>query len=128
MYFIVGLKHVSRRQLSSDVDQDALMFGSYFKIEPYTHITEHLLYHFIRIKNNLWNGEDGWESVERPQRFCDLCTRNILGDEFHYLLECYQKFYLRHMNTLKFKKMSSTENLQLFKQFSRFISIVLSYL
>ena len=52
--------HGASLTLSSDMDQDTLMFGSYSKIESYTHITEHLLYHFIHIKNNLWNGEDGW--------------------------------------------------------------------
>ena len=36
------------------------------------------------------------------------------------------KFYLRHVNILKFQKLMSTENLKLLKQLSRFISIVLS--
>ena len=48
---------------------------------------------------------------------------NLLGDEFHYLLECtyfteerkkyLPKFYLRHVNTLKFQKLMSTENMKL---------------
>ena len=60
----------------------------------------------------------------------------MLGDEFHYLLECtyfteerkkyLPKFYLLHVNILKFQKLMSTENLKLLKQLSRFISIVLS--
>ena len=37
-----------------------------------------------------------------------------------------QKFYLRHVNILKFQNLMSTENLKLLKQLSRFISIVLS--
>ena len=55
----------------------------------------------------------------------------MLGDEFHYLLECtyfteerkkyLPKFYLRHVNILKFQKLMSTENLKLLKQLSRFI-------
>ena len=36
------------------------------------------------------------------------------------------KFYLRHVNILKFQKLMSTENLKLLKQLSRFISVVLS--
>ena len=76
------------------------------------------------------------ENVDRLQRFCNLCTGNMLGDEFHYLLECtyftekrkkyLPKFYLRHVDILKFQKLMSTENLNLLKQLSRFISIVLS--
>ena len=57
----------------------------------------------------------------------------MLGDEFHYLLECtyfteerniYQiSIYDMLIYTLKFKKLMSTENLKLLKQLSRFISI-----
>ena len=74
-----------------------------------------------------------WDNVDRSQGFCNLCTGNLLGDEFHYLLECtyfteerkkyLPKFYLRHVNTLKFQKLMSTENLKLLKQLSRFMSI-----
>ena len=28
------------------------------------------------------------ENIERSQRFCTLCSRNTLGDGFHYLFEC----------------------------------------
>ena len=116
------------------------IFKTNFKIEPY--ITELQPRSFItlsrfRTTNNRLPVERGrWENVDRSQRFCNLCTGNMLGDEFHYLLECkyfieerkkyLPKFYLRHVNTLKFQKLMSTENLKLLKQLSRFISIVLS--
>ena len=116
------------------------IFKTNFKIEPY--ITELQPRSFItlsrfRTTNNRLPVERGrWENVDRSQKFCNLCTGNMLGDEFHYLLECkyfieerkkyLPKFYLRHVNTLKFQKLMSTENLQLLKQLSRFISIVLS--
>ena len=112
-----------------------------FKIEPY--ITDLQPRSFItlsrfRTTNNRLPVERGrWENAERSQRFCNLCTGNILGNEFHYWLECkyfteerkkcLPKFYLRHVNTLKFQKLMSTEILKLLKQLStRFISIVLS--
>ena len=60
----------------------------------------------------------------------------MLGDEFHYLLECtyfieerkkyLPKFYIRQVNILTFQNLMSTENLKLLKQLSRFISILLS--
>ena len=116
------------------------IFKTNFKIEPY--ITELQPRSFItlsrfRTTNNRLPVERGrWENVDRSQRFCNLCTGNMLGDKFHYLLECkyfieerkkyLPKCYLRHVNTLKFQKLMSTENLKLLKQLSRFISIVLS--
>ena len=75
------------------------------------------------------------KNVESSQRFCNLCAANMLGDEFHSLLECkyfteerkkyLQKFYLRHVNPLTFQKCMSTKKLKLLKQLSRFIFIVL---
>ena len=94
------------------------------------------IYHFTQIQNNkqptaLERGR--WENVDRSQGLCNLCTGNLLGDEFHHLLECtyfteerkkyLPKFYLRHVNTLKFQKLMSTENMKLLKQLSRFMSI-----
>ena len=118
------------------------IFKTEFKIEPY--ITElqprsYITLSRFRTTNNRLPIERGrWENVDRLQRFCNLCTGNMLGDEFHYLLECtymyfteerkkyLPKFYLRHVNISKFQKLMSTENLKLLKQLSRFISIVLS--
>ena len=117
------------------------IFKTNFKIEPY--ITELQPYSFIifsrfRTTHNRIPVEWGRsENVDRSQSFCNLCTRNMLGDEFHYLLECeyfieerkkyLPKFYFPHVNTLKFQKLMSTENLKLLKQLiSRYISIVLS--
>ena len=115
------------------------IFKTNFKIEPY--ITELQPLSFIilsrfRTKNNRLPVEWGrWENVDCSQRFCNLCTGNMLGNEFHYLLECkyfteerkkyLPKFYLQHVNTLKFQKLMSAENLKLLKQLSRFISIVI---
>lgn len=28
-------------------------------------------------------------SIEKSERICDLCNSGMLGDEFHYLLNCY---------------------------------------
>ena len=29
-----------------------------------------------------------WDNIERSQRICNLCTKNLLGYKFHYLFEC----------------------------------------
>ena len=77
-----------------------------------------------------------WENVERAQRICTLCNYNAIGDEFHYLFECkafkerrkvfLPRFYLRHVNTLKFQMLLCTTNVTLLKRLSRFISEILS--
>ena len=90
-------------------------FKPEFKIEPY--ITElqpraYITLSRFRTTNNRLPIERGrWENVERSQRFCNLCTGNMLGDEFHYLLECTYfteerkkyliKFYLQHNKILE---------------------------
>ena len=41
-----------------------------------------------------------WDNIERSQIICNLCTKILLGDEFHYLFEC-DFFYESMNNTLK---------------------------
>ena len=102
-------------------------FKTELKIEPYitelqpcSYITESR----FRTTNNRLHIERGrWKNADRSQGFCNLYTGNMLGDEFHYLLECtyfteerktyLPKFYLRHVHTLKFQKLMFTENLKL---------------
>lgn len=72
---------------------------------------------------------------ERNQRFCNLCNRNALGDEYQYLLECdffktqrqmyIPKYYWKHCNTNKFNSLLSNNNVKLFKNISDFVSVIL---
>ena len=91
----------------------------------------------FRTTNNRLPIERGrWENVKRAQRICTLCNYNAIGDEFHYLFECkafkerrkvfLPRFYLRHVNTLKFQMLLCTTNVTLLKRLSRFISEILS--
>ena len=77
-----------------------------------------------------------WDNMERSQRICNLCTKTILGDEFHYLFECdffnetrtihLPKYYQRHANIIKFEKLMTIKNVKLLQQQSRIIYFVLS--
>ena len=31
-----------------------------------------------------------WNNTPRAQHFCNICTQNKVGDEFHYVFECTQ--------------------------------------
>ena len=57
-------------------------------------------------------GGSNQPSLER-EKFCDLCNDNIMGDEYHFLMECkhqpctlqksvYTKLLSKRPNTLKF--------------------------
>ena len=68
-----------------------------------------------------------WENIllERNQRTCNICNRNALGDENHFLLECdffnaqrklfIPKYYWKHCNSLKFSSLLSAVNINLLK-------------
>ena len=29
-----------------------------------------------------------WQGIERQNRTCNICDKNEIGDEFHYVLQC----------------------------------------
>ena len=31
---------------------------------------------------------DRWQGIERKNRTCNICNKNEIGDEFHYILQC----------------------------------------
>ena len=73
------------------------IFKTDFKIESYITELQPRLYITLsrfRTTNNRLPMERGrLENVDRLQRFCNLFTGNVLGDEFHYLLEC--KYFIK---------------------------------
>ena len=73
-----------------------------------------------------------WDRSRRDTRNCNLCNKNLLGDEYHFLLECdffktqrklfIPKYYWKNCNTLKFSSLLSTQNMKLLKKSKRFCS------
>ena len=52
----------------------------------------------IRTSNHKLPIEKGrYLNLIREQRTCNLCTLNLVGDEFHFLLECKQYDNLRNV-------------------------------
>ena len=64
-----------------------------------------------------------------------MLNKNLLGDEYHFLLECdffktqrklfIPKYYWKNCNTLKFSSLLSTQNMKLLKKVSDFVAVVL---
>ena len=43
----------------------------------------------FRTTNNRFPIEKGrWENIERNQRFCHLCNKNLIGNEYQYSFAC----------------------------------------
>ena len=74
--------------------------------------------------------------IERNQRLCTLCNRNIIGDEFHYLFECdhfneerkksFSKFYYNHPNALKLDDLMNSKNENKLVKLALFCRAILS--
>ena len=76
-----------------------------------------------------------YNNIPRNQRFCDFCDENLLGDEFHILLECTNeqikylrskhlpKYYQRNNNMYKFIQLfeQSSTNKRLLVKLCRFL-------
>lgn len=115
------------------------IFKTEFALEKY--ITEcqpnvYIPFARIRTTNNRLPIEKGrWENIVRSNRYCTLCNLNLLGDEYHYILECtyftekrklyLPKYYLKHVNVFKFQKLMSTKNTKQLVQLGRFVSDIL---
>ena len=73
----------------------------------------------FRTTNNYLTIETGrWRNILRENRTCNLCNCGILGDEYHYIMECsalneerkrfLPKYYPCNENTLKFSTQMCT--------------------
>ena len=68
------------------------IFKTEFALEKYIiecQPNEYIPFIKIRTTNNRLPIEKGrWENIVRYHRYCTLCNLNLLGDEYHYILEC----------------------------------------
>jgi hypothetical protein len=61
-----------------------------------------------------------WQGIERQNRTCNICDKNEIGDEFHYVLQCpslhddrrrlLDSTYLTRVNVLKFANLFQSRN------------------
>ena len=74
--------------------------------------------------------------MDRDERLCDLCNKNALGDEFHYLLECeffknerkkiLRRQFIEHPNSVKLHDLLNTDDNRVLFQLAKFCKILLS--
>ena len=77
-----------------------------------------------------------WQNIDREDRICNLCNEGLVGDEFHYLLECNYfnddrknllgDEYCVRPNVIKFKKLMTSKNVPVLRKLCHFIKIIFS--
>ena len=86
----------------------------------------------FRMSNHKLEIERGrYQKIPRRERFCKLCTDNVLGDEYHFIFECktlatvrkklLSKYCAQHYNTYIFCRMFQSVNTDDLIQLCRFI-------
>ena len=91
---------------------------------------------YFRLSNKRLPIETGrWRGIDHNLRKCNLCNLNLIGDEFHYLLECpffndERKTFLsiinlRNLNWITFSNIMNEERTVKLKHLCLFLSKVL---
>ena len=92
------------------------IFKEVFEFEPYlTLLPEMLRIIFTQLRpgnRKLPIATGRWFNVDINERYCTLCNRNEIGDEFHLLFQCdtlkeqrnifLPIYFINHANTFKF--------------------------
>ena len=101
-------------------------------------LPDYLLYPLsaIRLGRNRLPGVIGrHKNVELEERYCKLCEKNDVGDEFHYLLECpvfkeerlkfLGRYFCHHPNMFKFSCAMRPISLKKLKNLAQFCRVIL---
>ena len=106
-------------------------FENYFKILPKQNYLRLIKFRLANHKLPIETGR--WENIELSERKWQKCSKNLLGDEFHYLFECtyfnferrryISKFYFVRPNVIKFNKLMNSDNKTVLAKLSIFVSI-----
>ena len=77
-----------------------------------------------------------WENVPFDDRKCQLCHKDELGDEFHYLFCCnyfeterkrhLKPYFYKRPNIIKQKELLASDNLATLKKLSEFVQIIMN--
>ena len=77
-----------------------------------------------------------WENVPFDDRKCQLCHKDELGDEFHYLFCCnyfeterkrhLKLYFYKRPNIKKVKELLASDNLATLKKLSEFVQIIMN--
>jgi hypothetical protein len=87
---------------------------------------------FLRIKRSVEKGR--WSNILRENRYCELCQKNQIGDEYHYIFECTNlsekrtsllpKHLIERSNIIKFKNLMTSERKPILQKLCKFIRYI----
>ena len=112
------------------------IFKTEFKTENYINscISDSLKILFCKFRtcNHQLAVEMGrYQDIPREDRSCTVCDSLVLGDEYHFILECpslnlirdkyLPKYYTRHPSAIKFGELLSTKKKKLLAKVVRYI-------
>ena len=76
-----------------------------------------------------------WEKKEHNECVCTICNRNMIGDEFHYVLECeafkeerhalVKHYFYKHPNVLKYSELMNNSNDTIIRNLSKFVGLIM---
>ena len=119
------------------------IFKTDFKFEEYFNILDEqnsLLSCKFRTTNHKLPIEKGrWSNIPRENRYCELCQKNQIGEEYHYIFECTNlsqkrnsllpKHLIERPNIIKFNNLMTSKQkpiLQNLCKFIRYINMIVS--
>jgi hypothetical protein len=99
------------------------IFKTEFKFEEYFNILDEqnslLLCKFKTTNHKLPIEKGRWSNIPRENRYCKLCQKNQIGDEYHYIFEytnlsekrnsLLPKHLIERPNIIKFKKLMTSK-------------------
>ena len=114
------------------------IFKTDFKFEEYFNILDEqnsLLLCKFRTTNHKLPIEKGrWSNIPRENRYCELCQKNQIGDEYHYIFECTNlsekrtsllpKHLIERPNIIKFKNLMTSERKPILQKLCKFIRYI----
>jgi hypothetical protein len=123
----------SGKCLTYRIIKPSLQFESYLTSLP-RHLSISLCK--FRLSNHRLPIEVGrHRNIDREYRICQLCSKNVLGDEFHALFECeafkserlkyIEKYYYVRPNTYKMEALFCSSNVQQLTRLAIFVKAVM---
>ena len=79
-----------------------------------------------------------YKNIPRQERICNICEKDQIGDEFHYLFQCnalevqrkkyLKRYYRNNPNTYKMNQLFNSEKKTVLSSLAKFCVCIISYL
>ena len=114
-----------------------IIFKEVFEFESYlTLLPERLRIIFTQFRLVTQNCLLRWFNIDRNERYCTLCNRNEIGDEFYLLFQCITlidqrnkfltRYFINHSNSFKFSVLFNIHSLNKLTRICKLIKIIIA--